>query len=230
LIEAVSVGLAVMVPTFIVFLHFRSEAKNLEDKVDKVIGDKIDIVDESISKSLPRRAGLRYARALGRLLQEKRIDMNAVDTIIGLITTRPNETGKILEELEQSKLPKEAVEMLRLDDEDKKYLFEVTSLWHSLRVSVPHVFSELVDKMTKAFIAGIVFGVLLALLTLLISYQLQMANALGGMVVIAGIYYFGYGLSGIWKSRVLEKLLKNLEKTEKLEDIRKISEEILEHS
>ena len=212
----------------IVFLYFRTVAKSLDDRAEKVIGEKNDIVDESISKSLPRRAGLKYARALGRLLQEKRIDMNAVDMIIGLITTRPNETGKILEELERSKLPKEAIEMLRLDDEDKKYLFEVTSLWHSLRESVPHVYSELVDKITKGTISAIALAVFVGAVDLVLQYNFETTLIfLGLFILVAFYYYLTYGILGIRKLTELEKLLKKLEKAETLSDIREVSEEIL---
>ena len=116
--------------------------------------------------------------------------------------------------LNDSPFPKELVEAIRLGDEERDRLSNLSFLVYALKELVPEAVQHEVDKLTKAIICGLVFGLLISTLDFFLTLNLGDYMAILGLVasviIVTGYYYVKDGIIGMWSIRKLEKITKRL--------------------
>jgi hypothetical protein len=131
--------------------------------------------------------------------------------------------------------PEEIVQAVRLGDNERDGLFDLSFLGYALRELVPETVSEQVDKLIKAIICGVILGLLVPALDYFFSQNWGQNSFLftfvvgvtTGAIAVTGFYYVKDGILGLWSMRKLEKKIKKLDRDRNTDEIRDTIEEIL---
>lgn len=231
-------GIAVVILTSLAIpVAFYIElARKLESRVADVIVKKALIVERDLIECLFKTVTL-CTQKIFKLASEEvgeenisRIWQALPEQTLSLMRMSPEALRSSLDAL--APLPKEAVEAMRLGDEEKDRLFHLSFLGFALNELVPETVSTEVDNLIKAIICGVIFGLLFPTLDFVLSQNLEQYLVLtlglvSSFIIVTGYYYAKYGIMGIWSIRKLEKKVKKLNSDNSVDDIGETIEEIV---
>lgn len=127
---------------------------------------------------------------------------------------------------------KELVDKVRLNEEMKGQLYDLTFMNYALKNSVPESTNDQTDSLLKGIISGVIFGMLVPFLDVILSVDLGQFTFFpaffGAILFVVGYFYLVNGIYGVMKIRKLEKKIKDLQKETILEEIRDIILTIIE--
>ena len=213
---------------------FLKIARDLERESESVVNEKASIVDEYFFKSLSAVFTMSILRVVKSLGQIEVGGKTILDVMKSQLEQYFDEMTKLkpkqlMEEIFNTELPSEILNLCRIGDEDRDRLFSISLLASQLK-ETPEIFSSMVDRMTKGVIFGIVCGILIGTLDLLAVFDLtQYFSSMVALVLLTGVFYFYYGILGIWTLRKLEKKLKELRKEKEIESIWETVMEVAEY-
>ena len=231
-------GIAVLIfaSISIIAAFYFQVARKLESIVEEVTINKAWIVEGELIKSLFVSAGTCTLKMF-KLISEK-VGEEAVSRFWEVLPQQIRDFMIMSEETlervraEEKTFPKEVVEAIRLGDEEKDQLFDLSFLGFALNELVPETVSCEVDKLTKALICGVVFGLLVPTLDFFLSQDLgeyvSLSWLVSGIIILTGYYYVKNGILGVWAIRELEKKIRKLKRDKTLDDVRETIEGIIE--
>jgi hypothetical protein len=206
--------------------HFWKEAKNDEKIAGRIANQKIILIDQELLKAFSI-ASVEIFKNVFAFLQKQGMVRENIPQSIGtevLETLMKMSREEIKKKVETISLPPEIKNLMEIPRENRDYLIELLSLESKLR-DIPRIFSEFVDKITRAIICGVACALLILLVDAALSAGIiettSIVTILGLYLTIAlGAYYFYYGIYQVWPLRRMEKKLENIEKSENIKDLK----------
>ena len=209
-------------------------ARKLESRVEEITVEKAWIVEGDLIKCLLVTSAL-CTQKMYKMLSEK-IGEETVSRVwdnlpeyIRSIMRMPQEA--MIVSLDERTLPKELVEAIRLGDEERDRLSNLSFLVYALKELVPEIVSYEVDKLTKAIICGVILGLSVPTLDFLMSQNLSeylfLLGIVSGIIIVTGYYYVKDGILGIWSIRELENKIRKFKRDKNIEDIEETIEGII---
>jgi hypothetical protein len=220
-----------------IILYFLREIKKMDQRAERVIVEKNNIIDEHFLKSISIISLLMLKRMMKQIPSQFKMQAKDFSQILG--TAFGHAATEIIDkpesELERSvvdmEIPPELSSILAIRDEDRDRIIDLSLLAFFLTKLVPSVIGRFIDRMTKSIVCGFFCGLLLAFVDLLYNYELTAyLPFLGMLILVSGGLYLDYGIFEIWRQRNLEKSLKDLEKAKGLEEMRECLEEITKYA
>lgn len=220
-----------------ILFYFLNEARKTDKKIWGLIIEKNRIIDGHFLKSVSIISSIAYRRMIKQVPAITKMKgtefIKLVKQVIEEVTPELSEKSEeeIAESIEKAEMPPpEMAEMIAIREEDRDRIIDLSMLTYSLTELVPSAIGRVVDRMTKAIIGGFLCGLSIATVDLLFSYGLKDYFPLLGMLIIgSGYFYINYGMLEIWRQRILEKRLEDLEKATNLEEMRTCIGEIVEY-
>ena len=231
------IAVAVLASVAIVFGYYVEVARKLEHRVRNVTVGKALIVERDLIACLFKTVIL-CTQKIFKLASEEvgeenisRIWQGIPEQTLSLMRMSPEALRSSLDIL--TVIPKEAVEGIRLGDEEKDRLFSLSYLGFALNKIVPEIVSYEVDNLIRAIVCGVIFGLLFPTLDFVLSQNLEQYLVLtlglvSGFILVTGYYYVKYGVMGIWSIRKLERKVEKLNRDNSVDDIGESIEEIVE--
>lgn len=219
----------------IIATFYFQAARKLESRVEDITIKKAWIVEGDLIKCLFIASSLCTQKML-KLISEK-VGKEAISELWDILPEQIQNLMRMSQEtlmgsLDESVLPKEVVEVIRLRDEERDRLFHLSFLGFALKELVPETVSYEVDKLTKALICGVILGLLVPTLDFLLTQSSQqyllLLGLVTGFILVTGYYYVKDGIMGIWSIRELEKKLRKLNRDKNTDEIGETIEEIIE--
>jgi len=212
-------------------------ARKLESRVEEVTIEKAWIVEEGLLRSLFISAAT-CTQKMFKLISEK-VGEETMSRLLGAFTEQMSDIMRIMRmsqeaigSIDEVTFPKEVVEAIRLGDEEKDRLFDLSFLGYALNELVPETISYEVDELIKAILCGVICGLLVPTLDFFLSQDLAeyllLSWVVSGIIIATGYYYIKNGIMGVWTIRKLEKKIGRLKRANSIDDVRETIEGIVE--
>jgi hypothetical protein len=218
--------------------YFIRVGRNLEEKSEEIVKEKAFILDEYFLKTfsgISVKMLFRLIKMLENIPKQGKTISDILKSGLGeyvdtLLKMSSIEVDRMINSIGSAEIPPEILSFLRLKDEEKDQIISLSFLVFQLKEVVPEVFSNILDKMTKAIILGVLCGLTIGFLDFFISPNMASFLPLVELIIlVSGVFYFYYGIYGIWTLRKFEKKLKQLKKETNIDNIAEIVMELSEY-